>query len=158
MVTILQQSSNPVWRVPKDFAIDLRASALADRVAKVILEANRNAIVAGVRADDGAAQPKLDPEGGSGRDAAAGRRPDVRGNTGKRDGFPLTLRRGRTQKKRGETNSVVLIEAPRARPAWLAEEKSKRGVEYLFITGRVAEAIEAETMKWLEEVTRPGKK
>lgn len=157
MTVLLRKSSNPAWRVPADLAIDLRASALADRVAAAILDANKQAIVDGTRANDGTAQPKLDPKGQSGRAAAQGRRPDIRGNTGSAKGFPRTLRRGRTKKARGDTNTTVVIEAAGVHAPWLEREHG-RGVDYLFVDGDVAKAIEDATMVWLEEVTRPTKR
>lgn len=143
--------------MPADLAIDLRASALADRVAAVILDAHRKAILTGVRANDGAPQPKLDPRGQQGRRAAKGKRPSFRGNTGRTNGFPRSLRRGRTKKARGDTNTTVIIEAPGKFVPWLGRESNARGVEYLFTDGAIAKAIEDETMAWLEEVTRSDK-
>jgi hypothetical protein len=158
MTVILKKSNNAHWRVPQDLAIDLRASALADRVAAEVLRIHKASIIAGVRADDGTAQPPLDPKGQQGRKAAQGRRPPHRGNTGNAQGFPRTLRRGKTKKARGETNVSVTIEAdPRLGP-WLGREDDKRDVQYLFTTGEVADAIERVTFEWLDEVTRPGPK
>lgn len=157
MTVILKRSTSKAWHVPADLAIDLRASALADRVAGVVLEAHRKAILAGTRANDGAVQPKLDPRGQQGRRAAAGKRPNFRGNTGRPNGFPRSLRRGRTKKGRADTNTTVVIEAPGKFVPWLAREDT-RGVEYLFTDGAIAKAIEDETMRWLEEITRPDKR
>lgn len=154
MAVIIRKSSNPAWRVPADFAIDLRASVLADRVAGVILDAHKKAILAGTRASDGVAQPPLNPKGQSGRAAAQGRRPDARGNTGSSKGFPRTLRRGRTKKARSDTNTTVVIETAGVHTPWLEREHG-RGVDYLFLDGDVGQAIEDATMVWLEEVTRP---
>ena len=143
--------------MPQDLAIDLRASALADRVAAEVLRIHRTSITAGIRADDGSAQPALDPKGQSGRAAARGKRPNIRGNTGNPKGFPRTLRRGKTEKARGETNASVTIVADGKLGPWLGRE-DVRGVQYLFTTGEVAEAIERITFEWLDEVTRPGPK
>lgn len=158
MTAILRKSNSKHWRVPEDLAIDLRASALADRVAGVVLKMHRSAIVAGVRVSDDASQPPLDPKGQQGRQAAKGRRPPHRGNTGKTNGFPRALRRGKTTRARGETNASVVIEAPGKFTGWLEREDRFRDVEYLSTDGLVAEAIEAEVFAWLDEITRPGKK
>jgi hypothetical protein len=158
MAVILKKNANKVgWCVPEDLAIDLRASALADRVAAEVLKIHKRAIIAGVRADDGTAQPPLDPTGQQGRKARQGRRPPHRGNTGNPKGFPRTLRRGATKKARGDTNTTVTIVADGRLGPWLGREDDKRGVQYLFTTGEVAEAIERVTFEWLDEVTRPKK-
>jgi hypothetical protein len=157
MPVILRKSNAPHWKVPADLAIDPRASALADRVAAIVLKAHKQAIVSGVRADDGSAQPALDPKGQSGRAAAKGKRPNVRGHTARPKAFPRTLRRGKTEKARGDTNATVVIQAAGIHAPWL-EREAERGVQYLFTTGEVAEAIERATFEWLDEVTRPSAK
>lgn len=154
MPVILPKSNKTHWQVPAELAIDPRASALADRVAAAVLKLHRDAILAGYRAGDGAPQPPMDPNNGSGRKARKGRRPSARGNTGKPRGFARTLRRGKAKKAPGDTHSTVTIEAPRGNPKWLAAE-SRRGVQYLFTDGAVAEAIEAATVEWLHELVHP---
>lgn len=158
MAVIFRKSNAPHWRVPADLAIDLSASALADRVAGVILQMHKDAIIAGVRAGDGVPQPPLDPKGGEGKDAAKGKRSQHRGNRTGNGGFADTLRRAKTKKSAGDTNTEVRIIAPRGAPGWLREEFEKRGVQYFFTDGLVAAAIERVTMEWLDEITRPGPK
>ena len=143
--------------MPADLAIDPRASALADRVAAVVLQLHRDAIIAGVRADDGESQPALNPRAQDGWNASRGRRPAARGNTGKGGGFPDTLRRAKTKKAAGDTNAEVRIIAPRGPAPWLRAEQ-ERGVTYFFTTGLVADEIERVTFQWLDEITRPGPK
>jgi hypothetical protein len=147
------EGSRCKWIVSSDLPAALDAGKLAQVVADVVLEAHRLAIEAGVRADGSGAQPQLDPKGASGRSAAAGERPSLRGVT-KDHRFPQGLRRRsikftgvKLASGREGTRAKTRIAAPSRLRLWLAQER-RRGVGYFYVGGAIAALVQATVLAW----------
>jgi hypothetical protein len=156
------------WRIASDVAPSFDAVALVDHISDVVMAEHWHAIGEGRRAGDMEAQPKLATWGRAGRDAAEGRRPNVRGFTAStakpfRDNIERTavkisgkkLQRSRlvagTRALKGQTfRANETVEATRAkttiRPDRIHESfmalELERGNDFFFVTGGVADAVD----------------
>ena len=154
-------------------APSLDAVALCDHISDVIMAEHWHAIGEGRQADGQGVQPELKSFGRQGREAAEGKRPNIRGFTGRpnkpfRDNIERSaikvkskaLNRSRLKKQRfGVTGFIVneTVQGTRAtctiRPdkihaAFLARE-AKRGVRYFYVKGMVADAIDRALATWI---------
>jgi hypothetical protein len=150
-----------VWEDEVDWAPYFDAAWLVTEILNAVLEHHHRSIVAGVEAGTGLDQKPL--EGKSAADADAGKRPDVRGWTGKSGGraFPDALTRtkiagsGVTKGKVKTLAGKQVMEASGTiKPGlskhidWLEDELGKRGVDYFYVDGNVEKLIE-ETLRRL---------
>lgn len=162
------------WRLATDLAPSLDAVALVDHVSDVVIAEHWHSIGDGRLADGSNTQRPLAGYGRAGRDAAEGRRPPVRGFTG-RPKYPfrdnilrrpirtkgVKLNRSIVKRQRfGENGFVVnqtveatrattTIEADRRHANFLALE-AKRGVQYFFVGGYIAHLLDRALAAWLD--------
>jgi hypothetical protein len=156
------------WRVAFNAAPSFDAVAICDHISDVVMAEHWHAIGEGRRAEGPEKQPELAKFGRQGREAAEGKRPDVRGYTGRsmkpfRDNIERTpikvkarsLNRSTVREGAGALAGqrfVVneTVEATRAsttiRPDKLHESfmglEEGRGNQFFFVTGFVAEAVD----------------
>lgn len=163
------------WRTATTLAPSLDAVALVDHVSDVVLAQHYHAIGEGLQADESAPQPPLAAWGQAGRDAAEGRRPDVRGVTGLsskpfRDNLERTaikvkgkqISRSRFMRQRfGESGFIVnetvegtrastTIQPDRIHRNFVAIEAQKRQIQYLYVGGMVSEMVDRALAAWLD--------
>lgn len=148
------------WIVITDVPLALDAVTLCELVVNETLKLHREAIIAGEKADGTGAQVGLKPYGESGRAAAAGKRPAIRGLTA-RARFPATLVRTAVKVtgtkmmsgRQGTKARATIRPAPTMR-GWLAREAA-RGVGYFTAHGAVAERAQAVLLEWAKAEIRP---
>jgi len=141
--------------VTTDVAAAFDAVTLCELLTNRVLIAHRAAIEGGVRADGGGSQPALNPDGGSGADAKAGRRPSLRGVTAKR-AFPRTLQRTapkvagtKMSSGRQGTRAKATISAAPVLRGWLQREQA-RGVGYFQSGGEIRELAQRVLLEWAD--------
>lgn len=146
--------------------VGLDAAVLVDHLTDLVLAEHREAIRAGRRADGGTQAP-LSSTSSEGRAAAAGRRPNVRGYTGRtKEPFSDELRRaeikagGRARSQSSGTINVLpvptaargVIEPSPTHQNWL-EEEAARGIFYLYVGGAIARLVAEASGQWLDVAT-----
>jgi hypothetical protein len=174
------------WKVVSDFAPSFDAVALVDHISDVVMAEHHGAIGEGERADGSGKQPPLASWGKAGKDAAAGQRPNVRGLTAEtskpfRDNIERTtikvkgasLNRSRAKQvglfQRIRVNETVeatkastTIKPDKVHESFMALEYDKRGNQFFFVNGKVAEAVDkalaAFTDLALDGVVAKGRK
>lgn len=143
---VVKPGKDPSWR-SEGWAPTFDAASLVDYVADVVLAQTRDAIMRGESPAGGPQRP-LDPEGQQGREAAHGRRPTARGYTGKRNSFPMKIRRAKMRKSPGYARVVI---RPGVKHRFFVQQDADRyGVEYFSTDGTVAALIEEATKVWLK--------
>lgn len=149
------------------------ALSLADAITRALLAHHAEAIAAGVR-PSGGAQVALDPAGHQGKEAAKGRRPNVRGNTGTAKAMPPNLTRSEVK---GGTKAISIGARPdfggRGGPkragaigvkatadiypmfagqAKFIDEQDAAGIEFFAVDGRADRVIEDVVIDYLATV------
>lgn len=156
------------WRVASDFAPSFDAVALVDHISDVVMAEHWHAIGEGRRAGDLEQQAPLKAWGKAGRDAAEGKRPNIRGLTAAtakpfRDNIERAaikvsgkaFNRSRLKAGSGSLRGQMFrvnetVEATRAattiRPDRIHENfmglEEQRRHQFFFVTGAVADAVD----------------
>lgn len=158
--------------------LSIGAGSLCDAVSTALLIHHANAIKSG-RRPGGASQAPLDPEGGQGRLATEGKRPSVRGFTGKAESLPNLLtrsaislskgevriggsqrasgprqkgRRGPTSPNMGFSATATIRPANALHEQWLVDEAGM-GHEYFSVVGESDHVITKVVADYLATVT-----
>jgi len=148
------------WEDGSDWSPYVTADVLLADVSAGVLEEHVEAIKAGKRAGTGTDQPKLDPRGQSGKDAAAGKRSRARGNA-RDDGKGLADQLARSKVKArgnakigkgrlGTSASCTIGPGTAGHASYLAKEHAKRGIEFFDVDGRVALRIDADLSRVID--------
>jgi hypothetical protein len=148
------------WIVITDVPMALDAISLCELITNEVMKVHREAIADGVKADGSGPQPPLDPKGTSGRAAAKGLRPNLRGVTAK-GSFPASLTRSQVKVtgtkmmsgRQGTKARATITAAPRLR-GWLGREAA-RGVGYFTAHGAVIERVQRVLLEWTQAAIRP---
>lgn len=155
------------WSISTTLAPSFDAAALADHISDVVMAEHWHAIGEGRRADGYTKQPPLAAWGQAGQDAAEGKRPNIRGLTADtskpfRDNIERTaikisgrsLNRSRVKvgnQFQGKFRFNETVESTRARTtiqpdrihaSFMGLEYDKRGNQWFFVKGLVAEAVD----------------
>ncbi len=147
-----------VWEDRDDFNPYFDASWLLADVSAEILRVHVEALRAGVNPATGAPIPRLNPLGRSGREARAGKRPDVRGiaRTDGRDLASMLTRskiKGRTAKigkgRAGSAASCKIGAGTGGHGKYLSKALDDHGVEHLEISEKVETAIDQALTMWV---------
>lgn len=147
------------YKEGSDLAPWFNAIWLADQVSRMLLDVHRDAILAGKKASGGQQRP-LDPDGRQGALAKKGRRPDVRGNTGRSEGrtFPNMIKRTKLRvgqgkrignKRLGTVAQTKIV--PHSAHRKFLEREFENGVEYFYTEGEVEDRLDALLEQWLDQ-------
>lgn len=162
------------WRIASNFAPSFDAVALVDHVSDVVMAEHWHAIGEGRRAGDLEQQAPLKAWGKAGRDAAEGKRPNVRGLTSStakpfRDNIERTaikvsgktLNRSRLKAGSGAlrgqtfrvnetveaTKAKTTIRPDRVHETFMGLEVDRKN-QFFFVTGAVADAVDKAMVAW----------
>lgn len=160
-------------RITQDeMLVSIGALSLVDYVSRALLAHHASSIAEG-RRPAGGMQAQLDPDGAQGKRARAGKRPNVRGNTGKPSSIPPKFTRGEIK---GGTRPVNLGSidgnvriGPRRAPVIgvsasadlypgragqqrFMDDEASEGIEYLAVDGAADRVIEDVVIDYLAKV------
>jgi hypothetical protein len=157
---------DPSWR-SEGWAPAFDAASCADFIADVVLAHHRDSIIAGRHPANGAPAKPLDPEGSRGRKAKQGKRPNVRGNTGRKAGLPMKLRRAKIKvegvtrasgpQRRGQSAPTAGVPSrarvtikPSAKTRGYVQREANAGVaEFFSADGETLRRVEAALEVWV---------
>ncbi len=155
------------WSISSSIAPSFDAGALADHISDVVMAEHLHAIQEGRRAESYEKQPELAAYGTQGKRAAEGQRPNIRGMTGStakpfaeniertaikisgrslnrsRVGQGNQFQRFRVNETVEATRAKTTIRPDRIHESFMGLEYDERGNQFFFVTGLVAEAVDA---------------